>query len=280
MTATDITVKAGREPPRPFRYSVDTERLCTNLTSSRYQRSKAEFFDQERQIRIGASSKPMYAQGPKGLSVVDMYLAAAIAKPYLQRTLDIVATRRAESMPEVARLKGLWRIAEKAMSRTDEFAGEVMFVNDVCRSQVCKEPNGSLRASNVKVAIIFYDSVLLCCSSKVVFASIDRLHNALARLALDERVVVVRVKDRFSHPAPGGWSDIMVNLFHTDDPNRHICEIQFCLWQMLRLRQVCHVHTCRNLTPAFGTRCAFWQALSSVLIACCSGLRLCGLVCL
>ena len=156
VTATNITVKAGREAPRPFQYSIDTEQLCTNLTSSRYHRSKAEFFDQERKIRIGASSKPVYAQGPKGLSVVDMYLAAAMAKPYLQRTLDIVATGRAESMPEVARLKGLWRIAEKAMSRTDEFAGEVMFVNDVCRSQVRMESGEgwglAFRVSGVKVA--------------------------------------------------------------------------------------------------------------------------------
>merc|ERR1712100_667473 len=29
----------------------------------------------------------------------------------------------------------------------------------------------------------------------------------------------------------------MVNLYHTDDPTQHICEIQFCLHSMLGVRQ-------------------------------------------
>ena len=39
-------------------------------------------------------------------------------------------------------------------------------------------------------------------------------------------IVVVRIKDRFSDPSAGGWSDCMVNLYFASDPQKHICEIQ------------------------------------------------------
>merc|ERR1711964_802171 len=42
----------------------------------------------------------------------------------------------------------------------------------------------------------------------------------------EKRIVIQRIKDRLNNPSAGGWSDILINLYFTDDVNKHICEIQ------------------------------------------------------
>jgi len=203
VVSVKTRVKRGKDTAF-YDYSKDTRVLCQMLSGNRYRGGTGQHDDSNERVR-SAGPKKVFTQGPLGMRAIDLYISAAMAIPYLQSTLDVIC-KWAVSTPKVARLKNLWRIAEKAMSRTDKHAGELIFVNDVCRAQA-------------------------------IFDRIDKLHNSLAALTMLPNVVVVRVKDRFSHPASGGWSDIMVNLFHVNDPNQHVCEIQFCLGPMLRLRQ-------------------------------------------
>ena len=49
-------------------------------------------------------------------------------------------------------------------------------------------------------------------------------------------ITVDRVKDRFSIPANGGWSDFMINVHFNDDKTAHICELQVVLSRFWGIR--------------------------------------------
>lgn len=66
--------------------------------------------------------------------------------------------------------------------------------------------------------------------------SMDALATVARALASTSSVVVVRVKDRFDTAAPGGWRDLLLNLYLRDDPNRHVCEVQLVHRTMLAAR--------------------------------------------
>ena len=57
--------------------------------------------------------------------------------------------------------------------------------------------------------------------------TIAAIANAFCDLSKAGVVTVVRIKDRFTEPSAGGWSDLMIN-FVVDDGHerRHVCEVQ------------------------------------------------------
>ena len=59
---------------------------------------------------------------------------------------------------------------------------------------------------------------------------------------LKEDIVITRSKGRFGHPTIGGWADIMVNFYFTDDPNQHICELQLVHTQLFTVRKKMGAH--------------------------------------
>ena len=52
-----------------------------------------------------------------------------------------------------------------------------------------------------------------------------------------EVIQVVRIKDRFTHPSPGGWRDVMVNYVVVNDRHRHVCELQITHEKMVVQRK-------------------------------------------
>ena len=60
---------------------------------------------------------------------------------------------------------------------------------------------------------------------------------ALQALQDCDEIKVVRVKDRFNSPAPGGWMDVMANVMFVGDRSKLICEIQFVHTSMLAVRK-------------------------------------------
>ena len=106
---------------------------------------------------------------------------------------------------KIAPLKPLWRCAEKAIDRLDDYAGTPVYLTDIV-------------------------------SGQLLFRSIYAMHAAVEALSRYPSVVVTRVRDRFADPANGGWSDIIVNFYHEDDPNQHCCEVQFVLKDLVLLR--------------------------------------------
>lgn len=59
----------------------------------------------------------------------------------------------------------------------------------------------------------------------------------IARFILEsDEVTVCRVKDRFNLPSPAGWTDMLVNFYFDDDPDKHVCEVQLIHFKMLSQR--------------------------------------------
>ncbi len=67
--------------------------------------------------------------------------------------------------------------------------------------------------------------------SSISFDSADDLYKALDKI--DKRAEIVRIKDRFVKPAPGGYRDILVNI---KQPNGHITELQLHAKQILDVK--------------------------------------------
>ena len=65
--------------------------------------------------------------------------------------------------------------------------------------------------------------------------AMDDLVELLDLIAKSDEIEVVRVKDRFSNPSPGGWRDVMIN--YRVKGHRHICEVQIVHSKMLIARK-------------------------------------------
>ena len=48
---------------------------------------------------------------------------------------------------------------------------------------------------------------------------------AMAR-GLEQRIRLLRIKDRFTTPTSGGWADVLVNFVFEDDKTEHVVELQ------------------------------------------------------
>ena len=57
-------------------------------------------------------------------------------------------------------------------------------------------------------------------------AQMVQVVQGLQQAEANAHISIVRIKDRFSRPSAGGWADAMLNFYFTDDPSRHICEVQ------------------------------------------------------
>lgn len=89
------------------------------------------------------------------------------------------------------------------------------------------------------------------------FSSMSQLHDALILLqgsdtndankpdeVMDQRIEILRVKNRFKHPTSGGWADVMLNFRFVDQSGKpmhgkgagHVCEIQLIHEKLLKVR--------------------------------------------
>ena len=69
---------------------------------------------------------------------------------------------------------------------------------------------------------------------------------AIAELHEEQKVVVTRVKDRNTEPSPGGWRDVMINLYVASNEDHHVCEIQVAHQKMLTGREGLDGHAIYN----------------------------------
>jgi hypothetical protein len=67
--------------------------------------------------------------------------------------------------------------------------------------------------------------------SSISYESADDLYAALGKL--DKKAEIVRIKDRFAKPAPGGYRDILVNIKQS---NGHVTELQLHSKQILDVK--------------------------------------------
>jgi hypothetical protein len=67
--------------------------------------------------------------------------------------------------------------------------------------------------------------------SSISYESADDLYKALDKI--DKKAEIVRIKDRFIKPAPGGYRDILINLKQS---NGHVTELQLHSKQILDVK--------------------------------------------
>jgi serine/threonine protein kinase len=149
-------------------------------------------------------------QGSMRQSVNDLlqlYIAAAEIKPRFDSELEKIA-KASKGVFKTSSLKHLFRTLEKAAVRhsTDKNLG---------------------RADNV------YD-IVRC---MIEYKTMEDMAAGVRALQECEDVNVLRVKDRFSDPTPGGWMDVMASVEINGDRNKYVCEVQFVHKSLLVVRK-------------------------------------------
>jgi len=79
-------------------------------------------------------------------------------------------------------------------------------------------------------------------------------------------VILCRVKDRFNEPSPCGWTDLMINFYLNNDPNKHVCEVQLIHFKMLSQRTTQEGHEAYNIYRVC-TGCFSYMSLKPTLIS-------------
>lgn len=59
---------------------------------------------------------------------------------------------------------------------------------------------------------------------------------------VDEKIVIVWFKDRWSKPTNGGWSDSLLNFYFANDETKTICELQLPHGDMMAIREAFGAH--------------------------------------
>ena len=131
-------------------------------------------------------------------------------------------------------MKGIYRVLEKGVFKyNDDHEGELDF------SQVRDLVRGG-----------------------IIDSTMEGLAKVAKHLLGSANVQICRVKDRFNEPSAAGWTDLMVNFYFNDDPNKHVCEVQLIHFKMLSQRTTQEGHNAYNI---FRVRGYCYAALPIVL---------------
>jgi hypothetical protein len=139
--------------------------------------------------------------------LIALYLDGANIKPLFDELIGKIA-KASKGVFKESPLKHLFRAVEKTAMK------------------LATDPNLG-RADNV------YDIVRCMVEYKTMAA----LAAGVRALEACKNVTVLRVKDRFSNPTPGGWMDVMVSVEIKGDRNKHVCEVQFVHTNLLLIRK-------------------------------------------
>lgn len=90
-----------------------------------------------------------------------------------------------------------------------------------------------MRSENVGRSDNVYDIV----RAMVECESMSQMASSLEALSKHDGLEILRCKNRFAKPSPGGWMDLMVNVRMKADVSRHVCEVQFVHSKMLMIRR-------------------------------------------
>ena len=165
---------------------------------------------------LGELTKGVAVQREEAAEPTTLLADAALAKPAFDEVARRVAAASGATLHlpvpfvvdkhgrEATGLKSIVRIVQKAQLRPGANRGRTDRVCDVVR--------GILVAPDM--------------------ATIAAVAEALATLQREGVIEVLRIKDRFSHPNPSGWHDLLVNIIVLDGGSggavRHVCELSVC----------------------------------------------------
>jgi hypothetical protein len=145
---------------------------------------------------------------------IAMYETSVMTQELLIAYVAELARKTEGRMPSKNGTKHLWRIIEKQCFAPTQQQASIW---DVSRTYLEFETMGQL------------------------LQGLEQLHKDHD----DGQIQIIRVKQRFSQPTSGGWSDILVNLcFPSEDIQVPVlpCEIQFVHGQLMTIRQDMGAH--------------------------------------
>jgi len=142
---------------------------------------------------------------------VELFCQAARVRKRADAFMKRYEARKGGQLKPHAPLKRNARVAEKIMLRPGHSERNAERIFDVVRNMY--------EASTLREVADVVDDICAC-----------------------DAIEVVRIKDRFHEPSPGGWSDCMINYVLRDDPHRHICELQIAHSQLIVQRREMKAH--------------------------------------
>ena len=180
VARSDGAIKAGADT---FTDVYDGVTKSIEMTEEAGMKTMSKELSEERKAeRVGRNGEE--AKQTKS-DVIGVYTDAAAVRPLATAVVARIAASCGVTQPsEPVRLKSIVRILEKAQLRPGDARGQCERVCDIVRDMVV----GDSAAQLAQLVRAFFD---------------------------DDEIVVVRLKDRFKHPPPGGWRDVMVRSPHT-----------------------------------------------------------------
>jgi hypothetical protein len=168
------------------------------------------FADFNAQATLCASNAPQEKPRQETQQLDELYETGAVsARAPFASLLDAAQQTLPSAEVTVAPLKKMPRTIQKSMLRAD-----------------------AARRGNV-------DDILDVVRGMVICGTMSELGRALAFFSEGEHGwKIVRVKNRFEAGAQtsGGWADCLLNIVRSDDPHKHVCEVQLVHQHMLLLR--------------------------------------------
>ena len=182
VARSDGAIKAGADT---FTDVYDGVTKSIEMTEEAGMKTMSKELSEERKAeRVGRNGEE--AKQTKS-DVIGVYTDAAAARPLATAVIRRIAASCGVTQPtEPVRLKSIVRILEKAQLRPGDARGQCERVCDIVRDMVV----GDSAAQLAQLVRAFFD---------------------------DDEIVVVRLKDRFKHPPPGGWRDVMVRSPHASE---------------------------------------------------------------
>ena len=144
------------------------------------------------------------------------------------RFITTLASRSASEVQK-APLKGAWRALEKIVLSPK--AAEQLDAGGMC--DVLR---GSVKSK---------DFVCLCTALQLLHSLDEQLGEGVPGME-EDRIRLVRIKDRFEKPTSGGWADMLVNFTFADDESQHVCELQLQHEMLLVVRKEGGAHAAYN----------------------------------
>ena len=144
------------------------------------------------------------------------------------RFITTLASRSASEV-RTAPLKGAWRALEKIVLSPKAAA-------QLDAGGMCDVLRGSVKSKGF---------VCLCTALQLLQSLDEQLGEGVPGME-EDRIRLVRIKDRFETPTSGGWADMLVNFTFADDESQHVCELQLQHEMLLVVRKEGGAHAAYN----------------------------------
>jgi len=157
--------------------------------------------------------------------VVELYEQAAVVRKRYENFMRTIAKKSGARYVE-AKPKGLWRVAEKVGLRPKGMS----------------EAEAKPRVCDITRGLLEFDTCGKLNLALMILEGCDINMGDMQDVSgTNERIQIMRCKNRFDEPTSGGWADAMIN-FVFDGSNGHVCEIQLGHQQLLFVRQEWGAH--------------------------------------